>query len=118
VDDLASELDHPYERGRNVRYTEVRERDAVARPGAAGMDAELGSAAVRLDAGSLSVAPPFQLHSEEFLPEAPRPLEVVGGKLDQLKHVRRLELSELDAEEYAVGDRLVRNRSAPGDYGA
>lgn len=98
MDDLASELDHPYERGRNVRYTEVRERDAVARAGAAGMDAELGSAPVRLDAGSLSVAPFIQLHGEELLPEAPRPFEVVGGKLDQLEHVGRLEPLELDVD--------------------
>ena len=99
VDDLASELDHPHERGRNVRHLEVRERYAVTRARAAGMDAELGSAPVRLDAGSLSVAPSFQLHSEELLPEAPRPLEVVGGELDQLEHVRRLKLLGLDADE-------------------
>ena len=46
------------------------------------MDAKLGSVPVRLDAGSFSFAPFLQLHGKELLPEALRPLEVVGGKLD------------------------------------
>lgn len=80
------------------------------------MDAELGSAPVRLDAGSLSVAPLFQLHSEELLPEAPRPLEVVGGELDQLEHVGRLELLELDAGERGLAvavSSCAANRRGP-----
>jgi hypothetical protein len=84
VDDLASELDHPNQRGRNVRDTEVRERYAVAWAIAARMDAELSSALVRLDAGSLSIASFFQLDSKELLPEALRPFEVVGGEFDQI----------------------------------
>jgi hypothetical protein len=82
VDHLASELDHPNQRGLDVGYAEVRERYAVAWASAARMDAELGSALARLDAGSLAVASFFKLDSEELLPEALRSLEVVGRELD------------------------------------
>jgi hypothetical protein len=89
VDDVAAELDHALERGREIGGTEVGEREPIPRAWAARVHAELGLAGVRLDAMTLVRAPLAELDVKEAGPKSLRAGGVIGGKLDQREAVYR-----------------------------
>ena len=114
MDHLAAELDDALEGGGEVGHAEVRERDAVAGAGAARVDAQLGAAGMRLDAGSLTVAPLVELDAEHALPEASCALGVVRGELDQFEHACSLEPRRLTRTVAAARPRAWAELSTPG----
>jgi hypothetical protein len=78
VDDLAAELDHPLERGREICDAEVGKRDAIAGTAPARVNTELGATRVRLYAAAFAPDSILQLDGKERLPEAPGAAKVVG----------------------------------------
>src|SRR5262249_47101795 len=103
-------------------HGEVRQRDAIARPGPARVDPELGPVGVRLDAGALAGAARLQRNAEHALPEALRAPGVVGRELDQrqgrplhrrsvsprVPSDRMLSLDDVLAARERIGGRLAR----------
>jgi hypothetical protein len=83
VDHAAAKLDDALERALEIRDGEVRQREAVARPSPALVQAQNGGSGVRLQALPLGVATRFERELEQRLPETACATQVVGGKLDQ-----------------------------------
>lgn len=83
MDDLTAELLYSLEGVRQVRYGEVGKREPVAGPPPALVQAQ-GEPIVGGFPALAGVGPAwFELQVEEFLPEAPSTLRLVGRKLEE-----------------------------------
>jgi hypothetical protein len=83
VDDLAAECLHAGERLTDVGDGEVREREAVAGPGAAIVQPERYSAFPGLQSAAFALLAVGERDTQQPFPEPAGALEVVGGKLDE-----------------------------------
>jgi hypothetical protein len=83
VDYGAVKLDHSLKTARHVIHNEIRQRECVARPGPAFMDAYLGPIGMSLPTVSLSTPASLKLHIEHTLPKSEGALRVIGWKLDE-----------------------------------
>ncbi len=82
VHDAPAERPDALDRGRHVGDGEVGQRPGVAGAGPAGVDADPGALAARLEALTLALAARVELHGQQALPEAACALDVVRGELD------------------------------------
>ena len=85
-----AKLDDTRERRLDVRHLKVRQRPAVTWSRPALVHAELHSARTRLQPPTLVIMPLGEGRAKHPFPEAACPLEVVSGKLNQLKHHREV----------------------------
>ena len=83
MNDAAAELGDARERRLHVVDLEVGQRERVAGPLSALVNAERHVTVARLPACALAVAARLELDAQQPAPEPPRALRVVGGELDQ-----------------------------------
>jgi len=83
VNHAPSERLDPLQRLGDIAYREVGQREGIAGPTSASMDADRRCSRVCLPALSLSSLTSLQLNAEELHPEAAGALWIVCGKLNE-----------------------------------
>jgi hypothetical protein len=83
MDYLAVEGAHLLERCREVGHSEIGKREAISWARAALVDADCHPRVHRLPTLTLVRAPRLERRPKQLLPEASRPIRIVGRKLDQ-----------------------------------
>lgn len=114
MDDLSAESAHLVERGREVGYGEIGQREAVSWTRPTLVQSEHDADVFGLPTLSLVAVALDERRPQQLLPEAPRPVRLVCRKLKEERRRHRSDGTEKDWLERTPGGQGLRRPSEVG----